>query len=304
MRYKDPNNVSKQKILLESFKLFATKPFSDITFTDIEKVTGLSRGAILYHFKSKDEILASIIDRFIINKEYDLPTIDVSKSMWDNIKNFIAVKQRQQEFFTSIGIQNINRAFIYIAANCMNLLKEIPNETQQRLEKEKKYWKELLLLGIEKQEIKNSVNVEVEKLSFMEIYYGYSYMSMTTPNGYDTNCLLEKFQHLNIKTQKQNFYELRISSNSVTRLNPKIGNPLCIDLPKVNEANMYTYTNPRTGIQYIYDTENKIAFSHYTDDLDGDWILDDYGIRSWVESLPTKSISMATLANSYRIIGL
>ena len=28
------------------------------------------------------------------------------------------------------------------------------------------------------------------------------------------------------------------------------------------------------------------------------------GIRSWVESLPTKSISMATLANSYRIIGL
>lgn len=33
MRYKDPNNVSKQKILLESFKLFATKPFSDITFT-------------------------------------------------------------------------------------------------------------------------------------------------------------------------------------------------------------------------------------------------------------------------------
>lgn len=81
---------------------------ADITFTDIEKVTGLSRGAILYHFKSKDEILASIIDRFIINKEYDLPTIDVSKSMWDNIKNFIAVKQRQQEFFTSIGIQNIN----------------------------------------------------------------------------------------------------------------------------------------------------------------------------------------------------
>jgi hypothetical protein len=33
----------------------------------------------------------------------------------------------------------------------------------------------------------------------MEIYYGYSYMSMTTPNGYDTNCLLEKFQHLYFK---------------------------------------------------------------------------------------------------------
>lgn len=198
MRYKDPNNVSKQKILLESFKLFATKPFSDITFADIEKVTGLSRGAILYHFNSKDQILASIIDRFIINKEYDLPIIDVSKSMWENIENFVAIKQQQQEFFTSIGIQNINRAFIYIAANCMNLLEETSIVTQ-RLEKERKYWKELLLLGIEKCEIKNSVDVEVEKLLFMEIHYGYSYVSMATPTGYDMSLLLKNFRLLYLK---------------------------------------------------------------------------------------------------------
>jgi hypothetical protein len=57
-------------------------------------------------------------------------------------------------------------------------------------------------------------------------------------------------------------------------------------------------------MQYIYDTKKKVAFCHFTDDIDGDWILDEYGIRDWVESLPTKSIAMATLANSYRIIGL
>ena len=94
-----------------------------LLFSDIEKVTGLSRGAILYHFKSKDQILSSVIDKFIINKEYDLPTIDASKSMWDNIESFVDVKRRQQDFFTGIGILNINRAFIYIAANCMNLFK-------------------------------------------------------------------------------------------------------------------------------------------------------------------------------------
>ena len=114
MRYKDSNNASKQKILLECFKLFAIKPFSNITFSDIEKVTGLSRGAILYHFKSKDQILLSIIDKFIVNKDYDLPPIDASKSMWDNIESFVDVKQRQQDFFTSIGILNINRAFILL----------------------------------------------------------------------------------------------------------------------------------------------------------------------------------------------
>lgn len=196
MRYKDSNNASKQKILLEYFKLFAIKPFSNITFSDIEKVTGLSRGAILYHFKSKDQILSSVIDKFIINKEYDLPTIDASKSMWDNIESFVDVKRRQQDFFTGIGILNINRAFIYIAANCMNLLNEMPSLTQLRLAKEKDFWKEILLLGIEKQEIRNNIDVEVESLSFLEIYYGYSYMCMTTFNGYDIKCLLEKFRNL------------------------------------------------------------------------------------------------------------
>lgn len=35
-----------------------------------------------------------------------------------------------------------------------------------------------------------------------------------------------------------------------------------------------------------------------------DEVLDIYGIRNWVESLPEKNISIASLANSYNIIGL
>lgn len=106
-----------------------------------------------------------------------------------------------------------------------------------------------------------------------------------------------------IKQEKQAFFDLEIGANSVKRLNPQMGNPLCIDLRQVDESSMAVYTNPRTGVQYIYDKAKRIAFSHIIDDIDEDWILDEYGIRDWVESLPKKSISMATLA-SYTIIGL
>lgn len=106
-----------------------------------------------------------------------------------------------------------------------------------------------------------------------------------------------------IKQEKQVFFDLEIGANSVKRLNPQMGNPLCIDLRQVDESSMAVYTNPRTGVQYIYDKAKRIAFSHIIDDIDEDWILDEYGIRDWVESLPKKSISMATLA-SYTIIGL
>lgn len=107
-----------------------------------------------------------------------------------------------------------------------------------------------------------------------------------------------------IVAQKRRYFGLGFKASAGTKLNPVMRTPLCISLKEFSETAMFRYTNPKTGIEYIYDTKNRFAFSHLTDQLDGDWILDDYGIRDWIESLPTKSISMATLANSYMIIGL
>lgn len=109
---------------------------------------------------------------------------------------------------------------------------------------------------------------------------------------------------LAIKQQKQQFYALEIRANSATRLNPIMGKTLCFVFNNFNEADMYTYTNPDTGMQYIYDKKKRVAFCHLTNNIYGDWILDEYGIRDWVESLPYSPISMAALANSYKIIGL
>lgn len=98
MRYKDPNSASRQKILLESFKLFASKSLSDITFSDIEKATNLSRGAILYHFKTKDQIFTEIVNQFILDRDNKLPAIDIEKSLWANIESFIDAKKKQRHF--------------------------------------------------------------------------------------------------------------------------------------------------------------------------------------------------------------
>ncbi len=107
-----------------------------------------------------------------------------------------------------------------------------------------------------------------------------------------------------IAQEKQNYYDLEIRLVSSTRLNPIMGVPLCIDMGQIDEDAMCVYTNSNTGMQFIYDRTKRIAFSHLVDNLDGDWILDEYGIRDWVESLDLRSISPATIANSYKIVGL
>lgn len=70
-----------------------------------------------------------------------------------------------------------------------------------------------------------------------------------------------------------------------------------------NERNFYRFYYEKTNIEYIYDPATHLCLSYYINKGD-DRILDIYGIRNWIESLPEKKISITTLANSYKIIGL
>lgn len=196
MKYKNPNSISKQKILIEAFKLFTTKSIGEITFSDLEKTTGLSRGAILYHFKTKEQIFLTVVNQFVTNKNNNLPPIDTDKSLWGNIEDFANIKKQQQDYFTSIGIVNVNRAFVYIAANAMAFSENIIEDTLLRRNKEIEYWKEMLLRAIEKGEIKANLDIELYSQMFMDIHYGYSYICMATPNGYDIDYLLKQFHQL------------------------------------------------------------------------------------------------------------
>lgn len=86
-------------------------------------------------------------------------------------------------------------------------------------------------------------------------------------------------------------------------------------MPEIKKHPRLIYNFPKafgtSNAQYIrqpvcrlYDPVNKIAFSHLIDRGYDDWILDDYVIRDWVESLPERRVSITSLANSYKIIGL
>lgn len=196
MRYKDPNSASKQKILLESFKLFVSKSLSDITFSDIEKATNLSRGAILYHFKTKDQIFTEIVNQFILDKDNKLPAINQEKGLWANIEFFIDAKKKQQTFLTNIGIANANCAYICMTTNAMFFLEDMLQKMSQRRERELQYWRDLLCFAKNRGEIKKEIDEELWAQFFFNIYYGYSYTSMANSNGCDLNHLSEQFRHL------------------------------------------------------------------------------------------------------------
>ena len=119
----------------------------------------------------------------------------------------------------------------------------------------------------------------------------------------DDAVFIQKAEKIAVEKSQLFSSDIEISYNKRTRLNPNLRSPLCIDLAGFKERNFYKFYYEKTGIQYIYDPSTRICFSYFVDEGD-DEVLDLYGIRGWVESLPDKNISKASLANSYNIIGL
>jgi len=56
---------TKDRILSKSLDLFANKGFSDTSVRDIAKAVGLQPGALYNHFKSKDDILSTLLEELM-----------------------------------------------------------------------------------------------------------------------------------------------------------------------------------------------------------------------------------------------
>ena len=55
----------KEKILVESIKAFLTRGFRGTTTRELTDAAGVAKGTLYWHFKSKEEILDGILDKFL-----------------------------------------------------------------------------------------------------------------------------------------------------------------------------------------------------------------------------------------------
>lgn len=118
----------------------------------------------------------------------------------------------------------------------------------------------------------------------------------------DVQVMKEKIQSVYSKTRTI-FQGIEFTANYTTTYNPDERIPLCIRMDGFDSGRMSVYEDPNSRMIYIYDSSKRIAFSYLNDEEYGDYVLDYYGIRDWVDSLPKRKISIMILQN-YMIIGL
>jgi len=84
---------TKERIIKAADTLFYQRGYTYTSFSDIVKSTGLSKGNITYHYKSKEDILNAVIETRLQKTRHTLTALD---------NDFSSGKERLDKFITNL----------------------------------------------------------------------------------------------------------------------------------------------------------------------------------------------------------
>lgn len=107
MKQEEKSMLSREKILNAAGEVFAQKGFDAATMQDITEKSGLSKGAIYHHFKSKEEIMQALGDRmFFENNPFEKVSKRTDLNGLQKIKKLLKINQTDNER-TKMNVQAI-----------------------------------------------------------------------------------------------------------------------------------------------------------------------------------------------------
>lgn len=189
--------ITKENLILQSFILFSTKPYDKVTFVDIEKATNLSRGAILYHFASKQEIFNAVVEFALLGRTavLEIPIKD-KKPLKNFILDFIESCKSAIEEMGKHGIKNMNLAHYNIEYQALYFYEHFNKLSNQMRKIELETWIKVVKKAQETNEIKIELDAQIVGNLFLNAYTGHAYSAAKEENGCDVELLQKELLYL------------------------------------------------------------------------------------------------------------
>lgn len=140
---KKKKRSSREIILKEAFKLFLQRNVEKVTVPDIEKATGVQRGAIFYHFKDKEALFIEVVDKYFfseLNIFYPLDPNGLS-----SFEEYIKQKNKHLDYIKNWFLQenlilNPYTSFFHLCSQANLYYPTFKNEMFRLLNMDKLYW--------------------------------------------------------------------------------------------------------------------------------------------------------------------
>lgn len=187
---------TKEKLLFCTFKLLVQSTYDRVTFDEIEKATGLTRGAVSYHFKTKENLFMEVIEEYLFKRAsiLQIPVRgDETRVLKNFIGNFIKHCRKQTEDIKVFDVENFNLAYFNLENQGLFFYPNFEDKVLQWLDVEKKVWADTISAAIRNNEIRNDIDAESFAAVFVRMYLGDSYIGVFHKTGQDLEELEKAF---------------------------------------------------------------------------------------------------------------
>ena len=192
-------NNRKEHLYAVVFKLFLMKRYDAVSITDIEKASGMTRGAIVYYGKDKKGLFHDVLRHYLVdsqNLDFKLGKGEF-KSLNDFIEEYVRSCQETMDRFHQIDltIKNGSRAYMALVLQICDYFPDLHEQYLENRNKELLKWIEIIQMAINNKEVRSDIDVITTAKIFMSIFYGQSYLDALSM-GLNTVELRLQFQNI------------------------------------------------------------------------------------------------------------
>ncbi|MDR1896320.1 MAG: TetR/AcrR family transcriptional regulator [Prevotellaceae bacterium] len=177
------SNNTEEKIYREAFKLFLNKPYEFVTVRELEKAIGMTRGAIFYYVKDKEQLYREVIERYYLKSQnlyYKVGEniLEHDITLLEFIDIFIAgVNKTANEIYTLANSKEsdkstIDRSYISLLLTTGYYVDTFNEKMANLFQIDKNTWSFFIQKAIEKGEVKPNTNVKLYGELFTYTYLG------------------------------------------------------------------------------------------------------------------------------------
>ncbi len=160
---------TEERILQEAMRLFLERGYHGTSIDDITQAAGLTKGALYWHFRSKEDLLKRIIKEF---EERFLNALirtvgDVKGSALDKFEKYIRFNSAFAYYHRELCV-----SFETLAGELTGAHHRIESEFRRIYKKYQKFLSDLILQGKREKVFKRELHPDLTSLALMAFHYG------------------------------------------------------------------------------------------------------------------------------------
>jgi AcrR family transcriptional regulator len=161
---------TKDFIIEEAFKLFLNHSYEAVSISDISKAIGFTKGALYHHFKNKEELFKSVVDKYLVMPEVEVDVTSIS------LAEFLDVSLRCSEkfirgLFTSTQVYS-PISYLAFFADAFRHYPGHAEQTSNFFDKEIEKTRIVIEKAIASGEIRSDINPSVIANNFFSLDFG------------------------------------------------------------------------------------------------------------------------------------